>query len=65
MLAPLTEKPPDLTAAHKPLTLGQAKRLQQAYATSRRAWAETVGRPYSGDTDPRPPPGELDAGPDE
>ncbi len=36
---------------------------QAAYAAKRRAWAETVGRPYAGD--PRPPPGEVDAEPDE
>jgi hypothetical protein len=65
MTAPLTKNPADLIAVHKPLTPGQAKRRQQAYAASRRAWAEAVGRPYGDESDPRPPPGELDAEPDE
>jgi hypothetical protein len=38
-----------------------SRRLQKAYAASRRAWAEAVGRPYEVAPDPRPPPGELDA----
>ena len=51
--------------AKAPLSRGEADRRQRAYADHRRAWAEAVGRPYKGDEDPRPPPGELDAGPDE
>jgi hypothetical protein len=51
--------------ARKPLSRTEAERRQRAYAAHRRAWAEAVGRPYKGDEDPRPPPGELDAGPDE
>jgi hypothetical protein len=47
------------------MTLKEAERRQSAYAVHRRAWAEAVGRPYRGDEDPRPPPGEVDAGPDE
>ncbi|WP_394761381.1 hypothetical protein, partial [Phenylobacterium sp.] len=42
-----------------------ATKLQKAYAARRRAWAKAVGRPYERDSDPRPPPGELDVGPDE
>ncbi|HEY2483203.1 MAG TPA: hypothetical protein VGI30_13555 [Caulobacteraceae bacterium] len=52
-------------AASKPLSSSEAERRQRAYAAHRRTWAEAVGRPYKGDEDPRPPPGELDAGPDE
>jgi hypothetical protein len=47
------------------LRLKAAAKLQKAYAAKRRAWAKAVGRPYERDKDPRPPPGELDAGPDE
>ena len=43
----------------------EARRRQKAYAAHRRAWAEAVGRPYKNDEDPRPPPGEVDAGPEE
>jgi hypothetical protein len=43
----------------------EADRRQRAYAAHRRAWAEAVGRPYLREEDPRPPPGEVDAGPDE
>ncbi len=50
---------------HGHLTVDEAARRQRAYADSRRAWAEAVGRPYKGDEDLRPPPGEVDAGPDE
>ncbi|HEY1559300.1 MAG TPA: hypothetical protein VGF71_00255 [Caulobacteraceae bacterium] len=49
----------------EPMSAARAKRCQQAYAAHRRAWAEAVGRPYVGDEDPRPPPGEVDAGPEE
>ena len=42
-----------------------AEKRQKAYAAQRRVWAKAVGRPYVRDNDPRPPPGELDAGPDE
>jgi hypothetical protein len=47
------------------MSLAEAERRQRAYAAHRRAWAEAVGRPYTRDEDPRPPPGEVDAGPDE
>jgi hypothetical protein len=47
------------------MTPKAARMLQEAYAASRRDWAKAVGRPYAPDEDPRPPPGELDAGPDE
>jgi hypothetical protein len=47
------------------LTPEAAARLQKAYAAKRRAWAKLVGRPYERDKDPRPPPGELDASPEE
>jgi len=50
---------------HAGLTPKAAAKLQKAYAAKRRAWAKAVGRPYEPDSDPRPPPGELDAGPDE
>jgi hypothetical protein len=43
----------------------EARRRQQDYAAHRRVWAEAVGRPYAGDEDSRPPPGEVDAGPEE
>ncbi len=39
----------------------RARRLQKAYEHSRREWAQAVGRPYDGDPDLRPPPGEVDA----
>jgi hypothetical protein len=45
--------------------LARAGRLQAVYAATRRDWAEQVGRPYQADPDRRPPPGELDAAPDE
>jgi len=47
------------------MTPEAARERQKAYAAKRRAWAKAVGRPYKPDEDPRPPPGELDAGPDE
>ncbi|MBV8593437.1 MAG: hypothetical protein JOZ27_03940 [Caulobacteraceae bacterium] len=34
---------------------------QRAYAAGRKAWARAVGRPYQKASDPRPPPGEVDA----
>jgi hypothetical protein len=43
----------------------QAQRLQKAYQASRKKWAKAVGRPYDGDADHRPPPGELDVEADE
>ena len=46
-------------------TMALAQERQKAYAARRRVWAKAVGRPYVRDPDPRPPPGELDAGPDE
>jgi hypothetical protein len=39
----------------------RARRLQAAYEDQRRRWAQAVGRPYHGDPDLRPPPGEVDA----
>jgi len=48
------------------LSVKAALKRQRAYAAKRRAWAKAVGRPYTrADRDPRPPPGELDVGPDE
>ena len=47
------------------MTAAEAEARQAAYAASRRAWANAVGRPYEDDPDPRPPPGEVDAAPDE
>jgi hypothetical protein len=52
-------------AADVDAVVARAARLQSAYAVRRRAWAEQVGRPYQEDPDRRPPPGELDAAPDE
>jgi hypothetical protein len=49
----------------RPMTAAEAERRQAAYAASRRAWAEAVGRPYQDDPDLRPPPGELDGEADE
>ncbi|HEX4742131.1 MAG TPA: hypothetical protein VH353_12430 [Caulobacteraceae bacterium] len=43
----------------------QSQRLQKAYQASRKKWAKAVGRPYDGDADHRPPPGELDVEADE
>jgi hypothetical protein len=56
-----------LTSAPKsePSLIEQAQARQRAYAAKRRAWAKAVGRPYAKIEDHRPPPGELDAGPDE
>jgi len=56
-----------LSPSGQPQGLGvkTALKLQKAYAAQRRAWAKAVGRPYTRDRDPRPPPGELDVGPDE
>lgn len=53
------------TPSSPTIDAAEAARLQKAYATRRRAWAKAVGRPYQKDSDPRPPPGELDVGPDE
>jgi hypothetical protein len=47
------------------MTVALAAQRQRAYQASRRAWAKAVGRPYTRDPDLRPPPGELDVGPDE
>ena len=47
------------------MSLAEAERRQAVYAARRRAWAEAVGRPYEDKPDRRPPPGELDAAPDE
>jgi len=57
-----TSTPSDAPPSSNPKT---ALKLQKAYAAQRRAWAKAVGRPYTRDRDPRPPPGELDVGPDE
>ncbi|MDQ2859478.1 MAG: hypothetical protein M3T55_01860 [Pseudomonadota bacterium] len=56
-----------LSPTGEPKTLGvkASVKLQKAYAARRRAWAKAVGRPYTRDRDPRPPPGESDVGPDE
>ena len=48
-----------------PMSLEEAQARQATYAARRRQWAEEVGRPYEPDPDVRPPPGELDAEPDE
>ena len=56
---------PDQTPVQTAMTPAEAERRQAAYAASRRAWAEAVGRPYENRPDRRPPPGELDAAPDE
>ena len=47
------------------MTAAEAEGRQAAYAASRRAWAEAVGRPYENKQDLRPPPGEVDAAADE
>ncbi|MEO8813415.1 MAG: hypothetical protein ABI376_10955 [Caulobacteraceae bacterium] len=49
----------------EPVTFEEGLKRQKAYAAKRKAWAKAVGRPYTPADDPRPPPGELDAGPDE
>jgi hypothetical protein len=51
--------------APDPALAQRARRLQAEYAASRREWAQAVGRPYDGDPDLRPPPGELDAAAEE
>ena len=64
--------PTDITAP-PPVDEQTARRLQKRYASRRRRWALVVGRPYPqdrpdlepGDHDLRPPPGEIDAEPDE
>ncbi len=61
----LTHDPPASDAGPRAMTPETARARQDAYAAHRRAWAKAVGRPYTPDEDPRPPPGELDAGPDE
>jgi hypothetical protein len=53
------------TIRERALIMEEAQRRQRTYARHRRAWAEAVGRPYLKEEDPRPPPGEVDAGPDE
>jgi hypothetical protein len=53
----------ETSAAPSPMALAEAR--QREYARSRRDWAEAVGRPYARKSDPRPPPGELDAVADE
>ena len=60
-----TTRPSSRKARSATLSPREAERRQRAYAAHRRAWAEAVGRPYLGDDDSRPPPGELDAEPDE
>ena len=49
----------------RPMTPADAERRQAAYAASRRAWAEAVGRPYEDAPDLRPPPGEREGEADE
>jgi hypothetical protein len=56
---------PPTADARDPDLADHARRLQAAYAASRREWARAVGRPYDGDPDLRPPPGELDAAAEE
>ena len=51
--------------AMKTSLIAVAEARQRDYARSRRDWADAVGRPYGSKSDPRPPPGELDAVPDE
>lgn len=55
----------DVGSGPSPQDQKRAHRLQKAYAAKRRVWAEVVGRPYGNEPDLRPPPGELDAEPDE
>ncbi len=55
----------DATAASTMSPAALAEARQRDYARSRRDWAEAVGRPYASKSDPRPPPGELDAAADE
>jgi hypothetical protein len=47
------------------MSLAEAARRQAAYARSRRAWAQRIGRPYTDDRKGRPPPGEVDAAAEE
>ncbi len=47
------------------MTPEKAEALQRAYAAKRRAWARAVGRPYGRKRDPRPPPGEIEAQPND
>jgi hypothetical protein len=54
-----------IEAASQNSLLDRSQRLQKAYEASRKKWAKAVGRPYDGDADHRPPPGEVDAEPDE
>jgi hypothetical protein len=57
---------PSPSAEPAALTAKEALKRQRAYVARRRAWARAVGRPYTRrDRDPRPPPGELDAGPED
>jgi len=52
--------------AAAPVSLAErSQQLQKAYKAKRKSWAKAVGRPYDGDADPRPPPGELDASAEE
>jgi len=64
-MPPPTDQDPEAPPMTPILTPEESRRRQEAYAAKRRAWAEAVGRPYTRENDPRPPPGELDAGPDE
>jgi len=63
-MPPPTDQDPEAPPM-TPILTPEESRRQEAYAAKRRAWAEAVGRPYTRENDPRPPPGELDAGPDE
>ncbi len=63
-MTPPGDPEPDIGPAPDPV-VARAADLQAAYAASRRDWAERVGRPYQDDPDRRPPPGALDAEPDE
>jgi hypothetical protein len=61
----LTKDHPITEAAPENSLVDKSQRLQKAYQASRKKWAKAVGRPYDGDTDHRPPPGELDVEADE
>ncbi len=66
MTLPLRHNNPTIDGTDPPAQgVAEAERRQKAYAESRKAWAERVGRPYQDALDVRHPPGELDAEPDE
>jgi hypothetical protein len=61
----LTDDEPTPAHAREESLTDRSRRLQKAYEADRRAWGQAVGRPYDGDPDLRPPPGELDADADD